>query len=104
MWFGGWTPEEYAHSRSLLPRERLKYLDGINDRRGVKWQFKAQDLWPVQRFYDVTPENWVVTCFDGRIHLGHVSGPVMRGEDQFDREKDRHGRNQSGHQRQRSRL
>jgi len=86
IWFGGWIPDEFALSHTLLPTERLKYFDGINDEKGVKWHFKSGDLWPVQRFFDLTPGNWVYTCFEDRIHLGHVSGPVERGDELFDRD------------------
>jgi hypothetical protein len=43
IWFGGWIPDEYAHSLTVLPPERLKYRDGIIDQKGVEWHSKAPD-------------------------------------------------------------
>src|SRR5947209_1492850 len=88
IWFGSWLPEEFEKTLGLQAEERLRVLNRINDQRGVGWHFqKDGELAVVRRFYDITAEDWICTCFGGRVHIGHVSGPVERGEERFDRKR-----------------
>ncbi len=73
IWYGAWSAEDWRKANSHAPTSPKEYLNELPKQRELLWDVTKSYVDTAHRFESIQSPDWVVTCFDGGLHLGRVS-------------------------------
>ncbi len=74
IWYGGWSADDLAAAQ--INGDLLSALGQSPGQARLNWRMEKRYLPIIQRFVAIAPNDWIVTAFDGALHLARLVGPL----------------------------